>query len=165
MNTPNVPYYCPPDLYDLVYADFVRDIEPHVAAARAATPLDLERIAAAYARLASAADVVVVEGAGGALAPLSEREDMLDIALRLGLPVVLVVGIRLGCINHAFLSALAIAARGLRLAGWVANRIDPAMAEAQASVDTIARRLPAPLLGDLPWGAGEATLLRLLPVQ
>ena len=141
---------------------FAAAIAPHVAAARAGTAIDLERIAGAYARLAAAADVVVVEGAGGAMAPLSDREDMLDIAVRLGLPVVLVVGIRLGCINHALLSALAIAARGLRLEGWVANRIDPAMAEAQASVDTLGRRLPAPLLADLPWG--EVTVVRLLPV-
>jgi len=91
---------------------FAAAIAPHVAAARAGTAIDLERIAGAYARLAAAADVVVVEGAGGAMAPLSDREDMLDIAVRLGLPVVLVVGIRLGCISHALLSALAIAARG-----------------------------------------------------
>jgi dethiobiotin synthetase len=143
---------------------FAPPIAPHVAAARAGTAIRLERIASAYARLAAAADVVVVEGAGGAMAPLSDHEDMLDIALRLGLPVVLVVGIRLGCISHALLSALAITTRGLRLEGWVANRIDPTMAEAQASVDTLARRLPAPLLADLAWGAGEATPLRLLPV-
>jgi dethiobiotin synthetase len=141
---------------------FDAPIAPHVAAARAGVAIDLERIAGAYARLAASADIVVVEGAGGALAPLTDREDMLDIASRLALPVVLVVGVRLGCINHALLSALAIGARGLRLAGWVANRIDPAMAEAQASIATLERRLCAPLLAELPWGAGESTAIRLL---
>jgi dethiobiotin synthetase len=130
---------------------FAAPVAPHVAAAREGVAIDLDRIAAAYARLAARADVVVVEGAGGVLVPLGPATDMLDIPARLGLPVLLVVGIRLGCLNHALLSALAINARGLRLAGWVANRIDPAMAEADASVAALDRRLPAPRWADFGW--------------
>ena len=141
---------------------FNEPIAPHLAAARSGTAIDLDRIAAAYGRLAARADVVVVEGAGGALVPLSGRVDMLDIAACLRLPVLLVVGIRLGCLNHALLTALAISARGLRLAGWVANRIDASMAESDANVDTLARRLPAPLIADLSWhgAAGTAPPIR-----
>jgi dethiobiotin synthetase len=76
---------------------------------------------------------------------------MLDIPVRLALPVLLVVGIRLGCLNHALLSAHAIAARGLRLAGWVANRIDPQMMASDANVATLVDRLPAPLCADFAW--------------
>lgn len=133
---------------------FVPPVAPHLAAGAAGVELDLDRIAAAYGELAALADCVVVEGAGGALVPLGAHADMLDIPARLGLPVLLVVGLRLGCLNHAFLSALAISARGLRLAGWVVNRIDPAMAEIDANVATLRERLPAPLVADFGWRAG-----------
>jgi dethiobiotin synthetase len=133
---------------------FAPPIAPHVAAERAGVAIDLDRIAAAYARLADCADAVVVEGAGGVLVPLGDRLDMLDIPARLRLPVLLVVGVRLGCLNHALLSALAISARGLRLVGWVANRIDPAMPEADASIEALDRRLPAPRWADLRWTTG-----------
>lgn len=139
---------------------FAPAIAPHLAAERAGVAIDLERIAAAYGRLAARADVVVVEGAGGALVPLGARFDMLDIPARLGLPVVLVVGIRLGCLNHALLSALAIAARGLALSGWIASRIDPAMVAGDENVGTLVRRLPAPLLADIGWGADPVSALR-----
>jgi dethiobiotin synthetase len=132
---------------------FAAPIAPHIAARAGGGVIDIGRIVEAYARLAVNADVVVVEGAGGVLVPLSRRTDMLDIAAGLGLPVLLVVGIRLGCLNHALLSALAINARGLRLAGWVANRIDPAMQESDANVAALVERLAAPLLADLPWRA------------
>ena len=135
---------------------FVPAIAPHLAAEQAGVVIDLERCAAAFDRLAAAADRVVVEGAGGALVPLGPRTDMLDLALRLDLPVLLVVGIRLGCINHALLSVQAIRARGLVFAGWVANRIDPAMAEADANVADLARRLGAPPTADLPWSPEPA---------
>ena len=130
---------------------FAPAIAPQLAAARARVVIDVEIIAAAYARLAAQADAVVVEGAGGAMTPLSDRADMLDIAARLGLPVLLVVGVRLGCINHALLTAQAVRARGLELVGWAASRIDPAMPEADANVATLARLLAAPLIADLPW--------------
>jgi len=130
---------------------FAPAVAPHLAAAATGTRIDLDVIAAAWQRLAARAEVVVVEGAGGAMTPLDDRTDMLDIAARLRLPVLLVVGVRLGCLNHALLTAQAIRARGLVLAGWAASRIDPAMREADANVATLARLLPAPLIADLPW--------------
>ena len=146
---------------DLPLADvnpfaFAPAIAPHIAALQAGATIDIERIAEAHARLATRVDAIVVEGAGGALVPLSARSDMLDIPARLALPVVLVVGIRLGCLNHALLSALAINARGLRLAGWVANRIDPAMRETDPNIAALAQRLSAPLVADLAWHADGA---------
>ncbi|MFI4924067.1 MAG: dethiobiotin synthase [Vicinamibacteria bacterium] len=128
---------------------FSEPIAPHVAAHREGATIDLERVAQAYARLAARADVVVVEGAGGPLVPIGPRHDMLDIPKRLALPVVLVVGVRLGCLSHALSAELAVRARGLRLAGWIATRVDPAMAQANASVAALRERLPAPLLADL----------------
>lgn len=128
---------------------FSEPIAPHVAAHREGATIDLERVAQAYARLAARADVVVVEGAGGPLVPIGPRHDMLDIPKRLALPVVLVVGVRLGCLSHALSAELAVRARGLRLAGWIASRVDPAMAQANASVAALRERLPAPLLADL----------------
>jgi len=158
-----------PDVRDLVAAgnvaapmadvnpfSYVPPIAPHLAAAAAGARIDLDRIAAAYARLAAMSGAVIVEGAGGALVPLSARTDMLDIPARLGIPVLLVVGVRLGCINHALLSALAINARGLELVGWVANRIAPAMQEGDANVAALSVRLPAPLIADVPWLADRA---------
>jgi len=138
---------------------FASAIAPHLAAAAAGVTIDLERIADAYGRIAECADVVVVEGAGGAFVPLGPRIDMLDIPRRLGLPVLLVVGIRLGCLNHALLTALAIGARGLCFAGWIANRIDPSMDEADANVAALASLLPRPLVADLPWRAGAAAAI------
>ena len=137
-------------------------IAPHIAAAQSGIVIDLAQIDAAYARLAAAADVVVVEGAGGALVPIDAQHDMLDIATRLRLPVLLVVGMRLGCVNHALLTAAAIHARGLHLAGWVANTVDPQMASRQANVDDLVRRLSAPLIADLAWGAAPAISLAAL---
>ena len=131
---------------------FAPAIAPHLAAAQVGIAIELGSIQAAYARLSARADIVVVEGAGGALAPLSCRIDMLDIPAALTLPVLLVVGIRLGCLNHALLSTLAIRARGLHLVGWVANRIDATMQEADANVADLKRRLCAPLLADIPHG-------------
>ncbi len=129
---------------------------PHLAALRAGIAIDLDRCAQAYARLGAVVDFVVVEGAGGVLVPLGGGQDMLDLPRLLCLPVLLVVGIRLGCLNHALLSALAIRARGLSLAGWIANRIDPRMADADANVATLGTALGAPLIADLPFAAGVA---------
>ena len=136
-------------------------IAPHLAAAQARVAIDVEGIAAAYRRLAARADVIVVEGAGGVLVPIGPRADMLDIAAALGLPVLLVVGMRLGCLNLALLAALAISARGLPLAGWVANRIDPAMEAASANVAALAERLPVPLVADVAWREHGVPVLRL----
>jgi dethiobiotin synthetase len=116
-------------------------VAPHLAAAAARVTIDVDAIASAHARLSTRADAIVVEGAGGALVPIDARHDMLDVARALRLPVLLVVGMRLGCLNHALLSALAIRARGLLLAGWVANELPPGMRFRDANVDTIARHL------------------------
>ena len=140
-------------LADVNPYSFARPIAPHLAARDEGAAIDLDRIGAAYARLARRADAVVVEGAGGVRVPLGPGTEMLDIPVRLGLPVLLVVGIRLGCLNHALLSAQALGARGVRIAGWVANRIDPGMGEGDANVATLIERLPAPLVADIGWCA------------
>jgi dethiobiotin synthetase len=132
---------------------FVPAIAPHLAAAQAGVDIDLDVIEAAYYRIAASADVVVVEGAGGVRVPLDARHDMLDIALRLRLPVLLVVGMRLGCLNHALLSAAALDARGLQLSGWVANCIDPEMRALAANIADLGLRLRAPLVAQVAFGA------------
>jgi dethiobiotin synthetase len=131
---------------------FAPAVAPHLAAAEAGVAIDLAVITAAYARLASRTDVVVVEGAGGVLVPVDATHDMLDIAMQLRLPVLLVVGMRLGCLNHALLSAAAIRSRGMRLSGWVANCVDPQMRAVDANVEALSLRLPAPLVALVPWG-------------
>jgi dethiobiotin synthetase len=128
-------------------------VSPHIAARHASVQIDIGLITARYRRLASLAQAVVVEGAGGFCVPLSDTHTGADLAQALALPVVLVVGLRLGCLNHALLTQEAIQARGLRLAGWVANRIDPAMPAQQDNIDTLRQRLAAPLLADLAWHA------------
>jgi len=138
--------------YDLLnpYA-FAPPIAPHVAAAQAGVRIDLERIEANYQQLAAVADVVVVEGAGGWRVPLNERDTMADLAARLGLEVVLVVGLRLGCINHALLSVESIIHRGIPLSGWVANTLEPAMPVLADNLATLRRHIEAPLLGVVPY--------------
>lgn len=126
-------------------------IAPHIAAAQAGVTIQMDVVARACDALHGLADVVIVEGAGGFRVPLNDHEDMADLARALALPVILVVGMRLGCINHALLSAEAIRYAGLPLAGWVANRIDPAMAQSDASLTALQQRLDAPLLGVAPW--------------
>lgn len=123
---------------------------PHIAAALECQPIEPRRIVAAYEQVRAQAEAVVVEGVGGWRVPLTNSYDTSDLARQLGLPVILVVGLRLGCINHALLTAEAIAARGLKLAGWVANTVDPAMGHADGNVEAIAARLDAPLLGRIP---------------
>ncbi|MEW5771718.1 MAG: dethiobiotin synthase [Pseudomonadota bacterium] len=129
-------------------------IAPHIAAERKGVRIEIPRIRAAYETLAGQADLVVVEGVGGFRVPLSETTDTADLAVALGLPVVLVVGMRLGCLSHALLSVEAIEARGLRLLGWVANRIDPDMAAYDENLRALAGRLGAPLLAELPHQPG-----------
>lgn len=130
---------------------------PHVAAELEAQQLPRTGWREQAYALAQQADVVVVEGAGGFCVPLSARHEprwgLDDVAADLGWPVLLVVGVRLGCLNHALLTAQSIEARGLRLAGWVGNRIDPAMAHADANLDSLRAWLPAPCWGDVPWMA------------
>jgi dethiobiotin synthetase len=125
-------------------------VAPHIAAKNEGVVIDLAHIAECYTRVAKEADAVIVEGVGGFRVPLSEGADTADLAQRLGLPVILVVGLRLGCINHALLTVDAIAARGLKLAGWVANSVEFGMRQMTGNIEAIAARLPAPLLGYLP---------------
>lgn len=124
-------------------------LSPHIAAQRAGLRIDLAAITRSYQALAAQADAVVVEGAGGFLVPLSERTSGADLAQALALPVVLVVGLRLGCLNHALLSAEAIRARRLPLTGWIANRIDPAMDAVDDNIAYLREQLGAPLLADI----------------
>jgi dethiobiotin synthetase len=126
---------------------FAPPIAPQIAAQAAGLNIRMAVIEKNYLQLARDADRVVVEGAGGLLVPLTGSFSAADIPLRLGLPVVLVVGMRLGCLNHALLTVEALQARGLRLAGWVANRIDPDMARADENLQTLRARIKAPLLG------------------
>ena len=126
-------------------------LSPHLAARRAGVRIDIAVIAQRYRRLAAACDAVVVEGSGGFCVPLNDAQTGADLAVALDLPLVLVVGLRLGCLNHALLTQEAIQSRGLTLAGWVANRIDPGMDAVQDNIDTLRERLRAPLLADVPW--------------
>lgn len=130
---------------------FAPAIAPHIAASEAGVTIEIEPVRKAYSRLADLADCVIVEGAGGFRVPLGPTSDTADLAAGLALPVVLVVGIRLGCINHALLTADAIAGAGLPFAGWVANSIDEHMMKAEENVETLQRRLRAPLLGRIPY--------------
>jgi dethiobiotin synthetase len=125
---------------------FAPPIAPHIAAQQDGVRIELERIELAFRALAARAQVVVVEGIGGFNVPLGPGTDTAQLAARLALPVVMVVGMRLGCLNHALLTAEAIAARGLKLAGWVANHIDPQMEATTENVRALEQRIRAPLL-------------------
>jgi len=126
---------------------FPPPIAPHIAAAQAGVAIDLKLIVDAYSRLAALADVVVVEGVGGFRVPLNATQDAADLALALGLPMLLVVGLRLGCLNHALLTVEAIAHRKLPWAGWVGNHIDPLMDAQAENVLALRQLLPNPCLG------------------
>jgi dethiobiotin synthetase len=123
---------------------------PHLAAAEAGVDLATAPLARRLETAVPEGVNAVVEGAGGWLVPTAPGETLADLAVALGLPVVMVVGLRLGCLNHALLAAESIAARGLPLAGWVANHIEPDMTAAAANRDTLVERLSAPLLAELP---------------
>lgn len=121
-------------------------IAPHIAAADENRLVTVSRLAG-YVRgavMAHSADLVLVEGAGGWNVPLNDRESLADLAVELAYPVILVVGMRLGCINHALLTAEAIKASGLRLAGWVANDMGNPMPRLAENIEALAQRLPAP---------------------
>jgi dethiobiotin synthetase len=136
--------------YNLVnpYA-FYPAIAPHIAAKQIGQHIDLNHIINKYQQLAAQADIVVVEGAGGWRVPINATESMKDIALAMKAQVILVVGLRLGCINHALLTAETILADGCHLAGWIANPLEPKF-DSKASIDTISERLEAPLLATMP---------------
>jgi len=130
---------------------FAEPIAPHIAAADAGETIALDVIASACGQLAADAESVVVEGVGGWLAPLGPQLMQRDVARRLRLPVFLVVGLRLGCLNHALLSARAIEADGCEFAGWIGNRVDSQMLRAEDNLATLNERLGAPCLGVLPF--------------
>jgi dethiobiotin synthetase len=137
-------------------------IAPHIAAAEAGRTIDIERIAGALDTLRGMAGVVLVEGVGGFCVPLGPTHDTADLAERLDLPVILVVGMRLGCINHALLTQQAITARGLTLAGWIANRIDPHMSRFEENLEALRQRMTSPLLGVIPPDSTPRTAAKLI---
>ncbi len=139
-------------------------IAPHIAASEAGRPIDMEVLDRCYERLARQCDVIVVEGVGGWLVPLDEARSFADLASRWQLDVVLVVGLRLGCLNHAFLTQESIERRGLRLRGWVANAMDPTFERREENLATLRGKIAAPCLGTLPYsphstGADAASIL------
>ena len=126
-------------------------LAPEIAAREADVVIDMDVLVAAFHRLQANADTLVVEGVGGWSAPLSATLDQVDLVRALRLPVVMVVGMRLGCINHARLTARAIAQDGCELVGWIANQIDPAMERQDENFHLLCKRLTAPCWGRLPY--------------
>ena len=126
---------------------------PHIAAAKAGIRIEMDPIVRAFDELARGADLVVAEGAGGWMTPLNDTDTMADLAVALDLPVILVVGLRLGCLNHALLTAQAIEARGLRFAGWIGNYLSPRFEHADENIATLEARIAAPRLEILPFQA------------
>ncbi len=143
--------HIPPDLANPY--DLPDPLAPHIAARRAGVDIDAGTIVRAYENIR--ADIVIVEGIGGFLVPLNEEQDTSDLAKMLGLPVILVVGMRLGAISHALLTRDAVKSRGLELAGWVANRMDPGMQAFDEVLDAITGRIDAPLLDVVPFDPEE----------
>ena len=139
---------------------FAPAIAPHLAARQAGVDITIEHIRACHEALARLAGCVIVEGAGGLLVPLNATEDWRDVVQALQLPVVLVVGMRLGCLSHALLTADALYNRGLSFAGWVANRIEADMPLFDENVETLRARLTAPLVGVMPY-APDRTRARM----
>ncbi len=129
---------------------FTQAVAPHLAAQFAGIRINLERIATCYRELAAQADMVIVEGAGGFCVPLNDDQDGADLAKTLNNKVIMVVGMRLGCLNHALLTADAISRRGLKLAGWVANCVDGDMVMRNENIAALVQRIKAPLLGIVP---------------
>ena len=130
---------------------FIEPTSPHIVSKETGQPIEFARLSAGLQALREKADWVLVEGAGGWYTPLSEQQTYADWVRQEQLPVILVVGIKLGCINHALLSAEAIRNAGLPLAGWIANDIQPPGRRHQEYMETLQQRLPAPLLGEIPW--------------
>lgn len=126
-------------------------VAPHIAARAAGTDISIDRLVSAYRALEMRADCCVVEGVGGWLVPLNDRESLADLVSRLGIPVVMVVAIRLGCLNHALLTVESIVARGLTLMGWVANAPKPGANEMKTNITALTRRIDAPLVGVVPF--------------
>ena len=132
----------------------IQPVAPHIAAREMGIEIDTAVILEACRGLQDSAEIVIVEGIGGFRVPLNTRHDAGDMARSMGFPVILVVGMRLGCLNHALLTAEAVQSVGLPLAGWVANQIDPQMLDFDENVHALQQRLPCPLLGVLPFTPG-----------
>lgn len=126
-------------------------IAPHLAALQGGNPIDIGEIVQAYRQLSSEADQVLVEGVGGWHVPLGEQDTLADLARSLALPVVMVVGMRLGCLNHALMTAECMLNAGVVFAGWVANQVDPEMAAREENLAVLRAWLPAPCLGEIPY--------------
>jgi dethiobiotin synthetase len=130
---------------------FAPAIAPHIAASQAGLVIDFDAITQAYTQLKSLSEVVIVEGAGGFFVPLNATQTLADLAVQLNIPIILVVGMRLGCINHALLTVEALQARGLTLAGWVANQIDPHFEMFEENLSSLKNRILAPCLSVVRW--------------
>ncbi|GGE48457.1 ATP-dependent dethiobiotin synthetase BioD [Halopseudomonas oceani] len=158
----------PPLAYELINpVTLEAAIAPHIAAQEEQVALSAQGLAGACETVfARSADLTLVEGAGGWCVPLNATELLSDVAVAQKLPVVLVVGMRLGCINHALLSCRAIVADGLELAGWVANQVDPEMSRPEENLATLKQLINAPCLGVVPWleAADAASVARYLDV-
>lgn len=143
--------------YELINPVALREpLSPHIAAAHEGLTISLAPMREAFAALCASHDKVVVEGVGGWLVPLAPSLSAADIPRAWQLPVVLVVGLRLGCLSHALLTARAIQSDGCRLLGWIGNRVEPAMDAVEENIDTLRTLLPAPCLGILPHGVAPA---------
>jgi len=142
-------------------------IAPHIAAELVSAEIRIDTIVQAYREVSQAADVVIVEGAGGFMIPLDATHTTADLAAVLRLPIILVVGMRLGCLNHALLTRAAIEAARLTCAGWVANSIVPDMPHLRRNIATLEDRLGCPRLGTVPYrpGIGEADIADLLNME
>ena len=139
------------DYKDINPYAFEAAIAPHIAAQETGVQIDINTIKQHYDTIAAQADSIIVEGAGGWLVPINESQTMADIAIALQLPVILVVGLRLGCINHSLLSVEAIKDSGLPFAGWIANQVTPEMDRMKENIQSLAERIDAPLLGHVPY--------------
>ena len=136
-------------------------VSPHLAAREVGVTIELPRLMESFAALSAAADYVIVEGAGGWFAPLNDEQFIADLAAALGLPVLLVVGLRLGCLNHALLSVAAIRQRGLILGGWIANHIDPEFSRVPDNLATLARHIGVPAIATVGHAPEGHASLRL----
>lgn len=137
---------------------FIPAIAPHIAAEQVEVTIDIDVISKAYQQLNKLADIVIVEGAGGFLVPINRSQTLADLAIVLDIPVILVVGMRLGCINHALLTVEAIQAKGLHLAGWIANQVDPDMAMFDENLESLQQLIAAPCLSVVRW-LGDVTFV------
>lgn len=144
--------YCDPELsYDEINPVALQEAcAPHIAAQKAGVEIDMDVLLTQFARLAQSYDVTIVEGVGGWQVPINETHSMADLFTAMRLPVILVVGMRLGCLNHALLTQQAILASGLPLAGWVANHCDAQFANCQENIDYLQAHLAAPLIAEIP---------------